>query len=291
MAQLTVLVCGATGRFAALTNVLIGRGHRVLAGTRRPDSAAAQRLRARGARIVRVDFDDAVTLRRWAARADAIVAAGTAHAAGPAADVRHGRTIVDAAAATGLAHLIYVSVAGAEQRTGVPILDSKHEVEQYLRGTDVPHTIVAPVYFMDNLWNPWNAAALAAARLPSPVSPSRPLQQVPITDMLDFTAHVLQTAQPSGQRIEIASDEVTAEHAAEVVSQLTGRPVAVAEPPAKQPNPLFTWLEHVGSTVNIPALRQRYPDVGWHTFADWASTQDWRSHLGGRTTRDARPAT
>jgi len=173
----------------------------------------------------------------------------------------------------------------------VPILDSKHEVEQYLRGTDVPHTIVAPVYFMDNLWNPWNAAALAAARLPSPVSPSRPLQQVPITDMLDFTAHVLQTAQPSGQRIEIASDEVTAEHAAEVVSQLTGRPVAVAEPPAKQPNPLFTWLEHVGSTVNIPALRQRYPDVGWHTFADWASTQDWRSHLGGRTTRDARPAT
>jgi uncharacterized protein YbjT (DUF2867 family) len=280
MAQLTVLVCGATGRFAALTDVLIGRGHRVLAGTRRPDSAAAQRLRKRGAQIVRVDFDDAATLQHSAAHADAIVAAGTAHAAGPAADVRHGRAIVAAAAATGLDHLIYLTVAGAEHHTGVPILDSKHEVEQYLRSTDVPHTIVAPAYFMDNLWNPWNAAALAAGRMPSPLSRSRPLQQVPITDVLDFTAHVLQTAQPTGERIEIASDEVTAEHAAEIVSQLTGRPVAVAEPPAKQPNPLFTWLERIGTTVDIPALRRRYPDIGWHTFADWASTQDWRSHLG-----------
>jgi uncharacterized protein YbjT (DUF2867 family) len=280
MAQLTVLVCGATGRFAALTDLLIGRGHRVLAGTRRPDSAAAQRLRKRGAQIVRVDFDDAATLQHSAAHADAIVAAGTAHAASPAADVRHGRAIVAAAAATGLDHLIYLTVAGAEHHTGVPILDSKHEVEQYLRSTDVPHTIVAPAYFMDNLWNPWNAAALAAGRMPSPLSRSRPLQQVPITDVLDFTAHVLQTAQPTGERIEIASDEVTAEHAAEIVSQLTGRPVAVAEPPAKQPNPLFTWLERIGTTVDIPALRRRYPDIGWHTFADWASTQDWRSHLG-----------
>jgi uncharacterized protein YbjT (DUF2867 family) len=169
-----VLVCGATGRFAALTDVLIGRGHRVLAGTRRPDSAAAQRLRQRGAQIVRVDFDDAATLQHSAAHADAIVAAGTAHAAGPAAHVRHGRAIVDAAAATSLDHLIYLTVAGSEHRTGVPILDGKHEVEQYLRSTDVPHTIVAPAYFMDNLWNPSNAAALAAGRMPSPVSRSRP---------------------------------------------------------------------------------------------------------------------
>src|SRR5215471_10064262 len=122
MAQLTVLVCGATGRFAALTDVLIGRGHRVLAGTRRPDSAAAQRLRKRGAQIVRVDFDDAATLQHSAAHADAIIAAGTVHAAGPAADVRHGRAIIDAAAATGLNHLIYLTVAGAKHRTGVPIL-------------------------------------------------------------------------------------------------------------------------------------------------------------------------
>lgn len=282
MAQLTILVCGATGRFTALTDVLIGRGHRVLAGTRRPGSAAAQRLQQHGAQLVRVDFDDAASIRHSAAHADAIVAAGTAHAAGPAADARHGRAIVDAAAATGLGHLVYLSVAGAEHRTGVPILDSKHEVEQYLGSAGVPHTIVAPAYLMDNLWNPWNAPALAAGRMPSPVSRSRALQQVPIADVLNFTAHVLQTAPRTGERIEIASDEITAEHAAEIVSQLTGRPVAVAEPPAQQPNPLFTWLERVGTTVDIPALRQRYPDIGWHTFADWAASQDWHPLLQPR---------
>jgi uncharacterized protein YbjT (DUF2867 family) len=92
----------------------------------------------------------------------------------------------------------------------VPIIDSKHAVEQYLRGSGVPHTVIAPVYFMENVWNPWNQAALAAGRWPSPVTRSRPLQQIPIADVLAFTVHVLESCDGMvGQRIEIASDQLT----------------------------------------------------------------------------------
>lgn len=279
MTGLTVLVCGATGRFAALSDILIRRGQRVLAGTRRPDLPVARQLRDRGAQIVRLDFDDAATIMHAARRADAMVAAGTAHAAGPAADVRHGRAIVDAAAAAGIGHLVYITVAGAEHPTGVPIIDSKHEVEGYLRSVGVPHTIVAPAYFMDNVWNPWNTAALAAGMLPTPVSRGRPLQQIPIGDVLEFTAHVLETDHGGrAERIEIASDELSAVQAADTVSRLAGRPVGVADPASGQP--LFAWLERVGTQVDIAALRRRFPGIGWHTFADWAATQDWRSRLG-----------
>jgi len=83
---LTVLFCGATGRFGALTPLLLSRGHRVVAATRDPASPAARRLRQAGAHLVRVDFDDPVSLQAAAADTDAVVAAGTAHAAGPAAD-------------------------------------------------------------------------------------------------------------------------------------------------------------------------------------------------------------
>ena len=276
MHRLTILFCGATGRFGPLTSLLRDRGHRVLATTRVPASAAARRLTQRGAETVRADFDDVVSLAAAARQADAIVAAGTAHAAGPAADGRHGRNIIDAAKAAEVNHLVYITVADADRPTGVPILDSKHAVEQYLRSSGVPHTIVAPVYLMENLWNPWNAAALDAGLLPSPVSPSRLLQQIPVADVLAFTARVLESRDDMlAERIEIASDEVSAEQAARIVSRLLGRQVAVADHLAGPPNPLFTRLEEVGTAVDIAALRRRHPDLVWHTFADWALTQDW----------------
>jgi len=277
---LTVLFCGATGRLAALTPLLLSHGHRILAATRHPSSPAARRLREAGAYLVRADFDDPASLRSAAAQADAVVAAGTAHAAGPDADIRHGRNIVDAARAARTGHLVYVTVAGASQLTGVPIIDSKHAVERYLRRSGVPHTVIAPAYFMENVWNPWNRAALAAGRWPSPVTRSRLLQQIPLADVLAFTVHVLESRDvTAGQRIEIASDQLTAGQAAGVISSLLSRPVQVAEPQPGQANPLSTWLEQAGPAIDITALRRRYPQIGWHTFAEWAATQDWHPLL------------
>lgn len=277
---LTVLFCGATGRLAALTPLLLRRGCQVLAATRDPASPAARRLLEAGARLVRADFDDPASLRAAAAQAGAVVAAGTAHAAGPAADIRHGRNIIDAARAAQTGHLVYLTVAGASHPTGVPVIDSKHAVEQYLRGSGVPYTIIAPVYFMENVWNPWNQAALATGRWPSPVTRARLLQQIPLADVLAFTVHVLDSRDVMlGQRIEIASDQLTAEHAAAVISSLVSHPVQIAEPPPAQVNPLSAWLEHVGPAVDIAALRRRYRQVGWHSFADWAATQDWHPLL------------
>ena len=277
---LTVLFCGATGRFGALTASLLNRGHRELAATRDLASPAAQRLREAGAHLVRADFDDPASLRSAAAQADAVVAAGTAHAAGTAADTRHGRNIIDAARAARASHLVYITVAGASQRTGVPIIDSKNAVEQHLRRSGIPHTVIAPVYFMDNAWNPWNQAALATGRWPSPVTRSRLLQQIPLADVLAFTVHVLESRDVMlGQRIEIASDQLTADQAASVITTLLGRPVQVAEPRPAQVNPLSAWLEHTGPAVDITALRDRYPHIGWHTFTDWAATQNWHPLL------------
>jgi uncharacterized protein YbjT (DUF2867 family) len=221
---LTVLFCGATGRLAALTALLLRCGHHVLATTRDPASPAARLAREAGAQPVRADFDDPASLRAAAAQADAIVAAGTAHAAGPAADTQHGRNIIDAARAARAGHLVYITVAGDSQPTGVPIIDSA------------------------------------------------------------FTVHVLQSRDVMlGQRIEIASDQLTADRAAAAISALLGRPVEVAEPPPAQVNPLSVWLEHTGPAVDITAQRHRYPRIGWHTFADWAAAQDWHRLLRPET--------
>ena len=73
-----------------------------------------------------------------------------------------------------------------------------------------------------------------------------------------------------GERIEIASDEISAEQAVDTISPF-GRSVEVAEPVARPANPLVTWLEQSGARVDITALRSRYREITCHTFADWAS--------------------
>jgi uncharacterized protein YbjT (DUF2867 family) len=276
-----VLVAGATGRLGGpLADSLIDRGHRVRALTRDPGSATAVRLGQRGAHIVAGDLDDPPSLRRAAAGADAVFVLSTPHhGTGPAAEARQAISLADAAGAAGAGYLVYASAAGALQARGMPMLDSKRRVEEHLGPLPVPHAVIAPAYFMDNLDYPWNRAVLRAGQWPIPVPPDRPVQLIPAIDMARFAALVIERPGDfAGQRIELASDQVTGPEAARVLSEVLHRPLA--HPPT-MPGPLasmapfFRWLAEVGFHADIGQLRTRYPEIGWHSLRQWAATRDW----------------
>lgn len=272
----TILVTGATGRFGRICDLLLARGHRVLAPTRRPDAPAAVRLARAGAQVVPGDLDDPPGLRAAMARVDAVFASGTMHQAGPAGELRHGTTIAAAAQAAGVGHLVYVSGAGAVPGTGVPQLEVKAEVEAALARLDVPVTVVAPAYFMDNLANPWNRAALAAGRVPSFLPPDRPLVQVAVADVIALGVAALEDpARYRGRRIEIAGDAPTAVEMAAALTRALGRPFAVDQIPADEVGPglapLFAHLARTQPVVDVAGLRRDHPGVAWHTFAAWAA--------------------
>ncbi|MEV5208870.1 hypothetical protein AB0K35_15480 [Micromonospora sp. NPDC053740] len=42
---------------------------------------------------------------------------------------------------------------------------------------------------------------------------------------------------------------------------------------------MFDYFSTAGLTVDVAALRRDYPEVGWHSFADWAAAQDWPALL------------
>jgi uncharacterized protein YbjT (DUF2867 family) len=276
MRTLTILVFGATGRMSHLVPTLLKRGHQVRAATRDTESAPARALADLGAQPVRADFDDRMSLVAAARGADVVFAAGTGHAAGPQGDVRHGINVADAVRAAGDGHLVFISVAAADRPTGVPVFDSKHAVEQHIRQVGVPYTIIAPVYYMDNVWNPWNRAALSDGRFPSPVPVARRIQQVSISDVIAFAAAVSESPDRfAGQRIALAADQPTAEECARIVSDLIGRRVEPVGPFPDQDNPLFDWLDRAGDHLDIQTIRATFPDIEWHDFGAWAATQDW----------------
>jgi uncharacterized protein YbjT (DUF2867 family) len=76
--KLNVLVTGATGKQGGhLVRELLVRGHSVRALTRKPESAAAASLAARGVTVVPGDFEDQGSLERAAHGVDTVFAMST----------------------------------------------------------------------------------------------------------------------------------------------------------------------------------------------------------------------
>jgi uncharacterized protein YbjT (DUF2867 family) len=118
------------------------------------------------------------------------------------------------------------------------VLDSKRAVERRIRELRLPATVIAPVYLLENLFNPWNLAAIRAGVLPTPVPPALRLQQVATSDILALS--VLAIEHPdifAGERIEVASDAPTGEEAASALSALLGRDFAARQLARRGPPP------------------------------------------------------
>ena len=287
--SLSVLVSGATGQQGgALARVLLEKGHRVRAFVRKTDSPEAETLERLGAELTGGDFEEPSTIERAARGMDALFVVATPFEAGMEAETRHGIAAADAAKIAGVSHLVYSSVANADKDTGIPHFDSKRKVEEHIESLEVPYTIVAPVYFMDNLLAPWTLPQLREGRLPVALPSSRPLQQVALSDIAAFTALVLEKHEEfEGRRVDIASDELAGEEAAEVLTRVTGREIHYVELPLEQVRQamgedgarMFEWFDQVGYSADIAALRRDHPEVGWHTFEGWANEQEW-SALG-----------
>ncbi len=287
--KLSVLVSGATGQQgSALARVLLDKGHRVRAFVRRPDSPEAKELERLGAELAEGDFEEPSTIEGAAKGMDAVFVVATPFEAGMEAETRHGIATANTAKAAGVSHLVYSSVANADKDTGIPHFDSKRRVEEHIEGLGVPYTIVAPVYFMENLLAPWTLPQLKEGRLPMALPSSRPLQQIALSDIAAFTALVLENRdQFVGRRVDIASDELAGEEVTKVLTRITGHEIHYTELPLEQVRQamgedgarMFEWFDQVGYSADIAVLRRQHPEVGWHTFEGWVKEQDW-STLG-----------
>lgn len=296
-----ILVTGATGtQGGAVARALLARGHQVRALTRDPAKGAARALAELGAEVVAGDFDDPASLRRAADGTRAVFAMGTPFSLDPATgqfdvdvdvELAQSKALVDAAQQAGTRHIVYTSVASSLDGTGIPHFESKAAVEKHLASLDVPWTVVAPVAFLENVSTPWVAPGLAQGVYTFPLPGDLRLQQVAIADLAGFAVLVLEQPERfAGQRIELASVELTGIEFAAELSRRLGREVRYQEMPLDNVDPdtraMGEFFRRRGYSVDIPALWASYPEVAWHDIDDWASTQDW-SALGQSEPRSA----
>jgi hypothetical protein len=80
-----------------------------------------------------------------------------------------------------------------------------------------------------------------------------------------------------GKRIDIASDEVTGEQAAKILSNELRQRIRYVPVPLEQVYQanedmarMYEWYEKAGTGIAISSLHQEYPEVNWLSFRDWA---------------------
>ena len=277
MTSRTILVTGATGQQGgSLAKLLLQKKHKVYALTRGRDaqSSAAQYLVNKGAKIVKGDLDDPDSIRHAVKDIESIFLMGTPFEGGTEGETRRGKLVADIAKENKVDHIVYSSVVNADKNTGIPHFESKYKVEQHIKNLRIPYTIIGPTSFMENLLGA--RLGLQQGQLALPLSPSTILQQIAVQNIAEFSALVIESPKRFlGKRIDIASDEVTAEQAAEILSNVLEHKIKYRPIPA--PNEdlarMFEWYEKLGTGIDITSLHQEYPTVNWLSFKDWARSK------------------
>ena len=286
--KLAVVVTGATGKQGgAVVKSLLERGHEVRAVTRSTDSARARELANAGVTLVRASLEDTAALTKALEGATSLFAMTTPFEGGPQAETRQGISAADAAKAAGV-HLVFTSIGCANRRTGVPHFDSKYKVEEHIAKIGVRATVLAPVYFMENLY--FGKAQLAKGIYATPLPPTRQLAQVAVADIGTVAVRLLEDrGRFAGKRFDLASDELTGNDVVAILSRVTSRPFTYFQAPLDVVRQrmgdagakMYEWLDRVGFTVDRAALRREFPDVAFDDFKSWAQAQDWNTLLQG----------
>jgi uncharacterized protein YbjT (DUF2867 family) len=297
-----VAVLGATGtQGGSVARALLEGGRfAVRALTRRPGGAAAQALRRAGAEVVPADLDEPATLRAAFAGAQGLFAVTpfwTHHS--PARELQQARHIARAAAAAGVAHVVWSTqedtrrwVPLEDERwpapSGcwrVPHHDAKGAADAFFAENGVPTTRLLLAFFWDNLLRfglqPQRAAD-GRLVLTLPMG-ARPLPGMAVADVGPVVQALL--AQPqrwTGRCVGVAGEHVDGARMAAALAGALGEPVHHHSPPvdefAARPLPeaatfagMFRFLHDFNGDVRsmrpVALARELHP--GMADFERW----------------------
>jgi uncharacterized protein YbjT (DUF2867 family) len=287
----SVLVIGATGQQGgAAARALLERGWVVHALVRDENKPAARLLGEAGARLIAGDLDDLQSMRAAMRSVSGVFLALTMMTGprvtleGVAAEERRGKAVASIASQAGIEHLVYSSIGGAGQYTGIPHIDSKTRIEEHIGALGLPATVLRPVSFMENFAS-FNRPVLDGGQLVVSLA-LRPQTQFPLVATRDigvFAALAFENRDGYvGRHVQIAGDCLTGPLIANAFASACGVPARFRQLPIEQLRAfdsevaaMFEWMDHgPPAGLDVAALRAEHP--GLMTLQDWLEATGWK---------------
>jgi len=240
-----ILVAGATGYLGGLiVRRLLEQGHavRILV---RPNSDYAELVEA-GAVPAEGDLKNQESLRAACDGVEVVITtANSAQRGGDdnpeTVDLRGNQNLIDAARAARVRQYIFVSAYGAEISVPIPFLQAKARTEDYLRGSGLSYTILAPHIFMD-VWIPMVVGAAVRENRPIVLfgAGGRKHSSIAVADVAAFAVSAIGHDAAINQKLALGGPEAASWREIIAVSErVLGRSIPVhALAPDDPPPPL-----------------------------------------------------
>jgi uncharacterized protein YbjT (DUF2867 family) len=279
--------------------------------TRKPESEAARALARAGAEVVAADLDDAASVQRAMRGAHGVFGVTNfwEHFS-PAKELQQAGTLAQAAAATGIAHMLWSTLEDTREfvapgsgrmpllqgKYNVPHYDAKGEANQAFIQARVPTTLLYTSFYWDNLihfgMHPQRQAdgtlgfvlPTADAKLPG----------IAAADIGACAFAVFaRGADMLGKSIGVAGEHLTGAQMAAALTQALGEPVrhvaltpaqyaALGFPGADDLANMFQFKRDFENTYcgarNLARARELYPQL--QTFAEWLASNASRIPRG-----------
>jgi uncharacterized protein YbjT (DUF2867 family) len=278
-----ILVSGATGQQGgAVARSLLGRGIGVRALTRDPEKPEARELAELGAEVASGDLEDSSSIERVLDGVHGVFSVQQFWESGVEGEVRQGVLLADAAKEAGVDHYVYSSVGSAHRETGIPHFDSKWEVEEHVRASGVPYTVLRPVFFKQN-WE-FMRDPILGGTLPQPIDPDKPFQMIDANDIGVFATMAFEDPDRwIGREVDLAGDEMTMPEIADTFSRVIGRQVDYFQSPwdqfeeqmGEEYTVMYRWFNDYGYEADIAALREENP--GLVSFEQYLRANGWEN--------------
>ncbi|KAI2789316.1 hypothetical protein POX_d04802 [Penicillium oxalicum] len=292
----SILVTGATGKQGrALIQSLIEKNapFQILAVTRNPHSAAAQKLQAKSQKIALVQGDldnpseifknahDKASGSIWG------VFSVQAVMGSKVGEEVQGKSLIDEALKNGVKHFVYTSVdrhgaQSIDNPTNVPHFAHKHHIEKHLmaqtKDGQMDWTILRPAVFYDNLTPDFMGKVFATSF--RDLLKGRPLQMVGCSDIGTIAAETFMNASfYKGQAISLAGDELTFDQFARIFQDQTGKAIPTTfglvvsgiMALVKDFGSMFKWFHDEGCAADMEEVKRLHPGV--KDFATWLKTE------------------
>ena len=272
-----IFVTGITGNQGrAVTRHLLKSGHEVIGLTRDANSEKAQQLKSQGVSIVEGNLNDSVPFLSEIKKSDAIFFVQALQ--GKNSEIQQGKQFLDEITSIGINHLVYASVLGADLNTGIPHFDSKYEIEEHIKSSNVNYTILRPASFYENYLLPQVAKGIKKGKYVSPLNKTCNQQMIGVDDIGKIAAQVISNPKEySGKTLSIATDEYQIGDLPQLFSESMNKSVKYKKLPGfivrlamgKDLYKMFKYMNQNDFSVvkNVQDLREEFSIDG--NFKNW----------------------